>query len=221
MQSRKGFLRPLSGTVILGLIAFLLTGAIVLLPQSLAQIKPSHERHLLLEYFVTFIGLGLFFVFFRLYRVHRTNSFLISLLGLVSFVAFQILQLATTPGFNEVSWVPTSANLSLGFELAARSVFSLHFLIAIFFWTRRPAYATFKSKSIFCMGSFLVLFTMGGILFSNFQPLFLLSGELTLLTKGIEIGTAALFLAVTVMLLRGYFKQKQAIYFGQQWPLSP
>ncbi|MCH8871486.1 response regulator [candidate division KSB1 bacterium] len=213
MQSRKVFLTPFSGTVILGLTVLLLTAAMAFLPQTFAKIKPSFERHVLLEYFVTFLGMGLFFVFLRQYRINRTNSFLVFLMGLFSFVIFQILQLATTPGFYEVPWLPTSANLSLGFDLAARSVFSLHFLFTIFFWARLLNDSAFKRKFIFYLGSFFLLFGGCGYLFSNFSPIFLLNGELTLLTKGIEIGTASLFFAGAVLLIRRYVKENQPIYF--------
>ena len=127
MQSRRVFLAPFSGTVILGLTVLLLVINIAFSPQIFANANLSIERHILLECFVTFIGLGLFFLFLRQYWLNRINSFLFLSLGHFSFVIFQMLQIGTTPGFHDLPWLLTSTNLSVGFDVSARAVFSLHF----------------------------------------------------------------------------------------------
>jgi len=213
MQSRKVFLVPVSGTAILALIVLLLILNIVFSPPIFANTKLSIERHILLEYFVTFIGLGLFFLFFRQYWINRINSFLFFSLGYFSFVIFQMLQIGATPGFHDLPWLLTSTNLSIGFDVSARGVFALHFLFAIFFWNKIFNDRAFKNKIAFYLLSFLFLFGISGYLFSDFSPIFFLGGKITLLTKQLEIGTASLFFVAAVLLIRRFFKENQPIYF--------
>ena len=99
MQSRKVFLAPFSGTAILAVPVLLLILNIVFQPEIFANTKLSIERHILLEYFVTFIGLGLFFLFLRQYWINRINSFLFFSLGYFSFVVFKCCKLARRLGF--------------------------------------------------------------------------------------------------------------------------
>ncbi|MFQ5675309.1 MAG: PAS domain S-box protein, partial [bacterium] len=213
MQSRKLFLTPLSGLIFSGLLAAMLTWLFTVAPKLFPNLETSVERHLLLESFVTLIGLGLLFAFFHYFRGNPRNSALLLALGFLSFSAIQSVQILTGTGFAAPSLLPISVNVSLGLDLLARLLFSLHFLVAIVFLVGLMNDSAIKKKIALASGSFVLLVSGAACLLSPWRPNFVVGGQLTALTKGLEMSVAIMLGAVGVLLIREFARTKRNLYF--------
>jgi PAS domain S-box-containing protein len=171
------------------------------------------ERHALLEYFVAYLGICLFLICQRRFHLQYTKDFLFFALGFLSFVILQVFQNVAYPGFHDVSFLPTSDNAGLGFDLAARIVFAMFFFVGIFYenkTTRRPSS---RSVILTYLGSLFLVAVIVIYLFMFLPPVFFVNGETTILKSRLDLFAAFLLFVAALFLMRRYLKDGYAIYY--------
>ncbi len=213
MNSRKTFFSPFASLLLIGILVAIFTALIHFLSRQSLNTNYSPERHALLEYFVVYICICLFFICLRRFHLQRTKEFLFFGLGFLTFVIFQIFQIIAMPGFHDPAWLPASINLGLGFDVAARILFSIYFLAGILYSKKPLLHTTFRSiLMIYINAIAFVVFIV--IYFINFLPDILYVNEhTTLLKKGLDGFAAFLMLLSVIFLIRRFFKDNRTIYF--------
>ncbi|MFQ5772258.1 MAG: MASE3 domain-containing protein, partial [bacterium] len=213
MPSRKPLFSPAVRLIATGVLVIILTICIPIISRIVLHTEYAPERHALLEYFVAYIGICLLFICLRRFHLQRNRAFLFFGLGFLTFVVFQLCQNLAYPGFNDVAWIPTSIHAGIGFDVAARIVFSVYFLLGILNVNKllpRPAFR----KIILIYLSTLVFILIIIVYNFNFLPSVLFVNEqTTLFKKGLD-GLAALVLFVAAILaLRQFYKEARTMYF--------
>ncbi len=212
MAPRGKFAAPVS----LSIIGASVLALIVLTPLvSGVRLRIAHtpQGHAFLEYFVAYLAICLFFICLRRFLLQNTKEFLFFGLGFLSFVVFQIFQNLFFPGFHNFSWVRSSLNLGLAFELTARVAFSLLFLFGILNADRPFVQPTLRNVGLIFLNSLTLVLFVGILFYSFLPPLFYSQGQATILKKGLDIFCALVMLFSAGFLLRVYLKNRHAIYF--------
>ncbi|MFQ5603163.1 MAG: PAS domain S-box protein [bacterium] len=213
MPSRKSFFSPIVSYFAIGLIVVILTYLIPIISGLAQNQKYLPERHALLEYFVAYIGICLFFICLRRFHLQRTKEFLFFGLAFLTFVIFQIFQSFAFPGFHDIAWLPPSVNTGLAFEIIGRMLFSVYFLIGIFNINKPMLQPTFRNISLIYLNALAFVFFIVVSLFNFLPPILYQQDHTTLLKKGLDLFSACLIFCAAAMLLWRFHKDRRALYF--------
>jgi PAS domain S-box-containing protein len=171
------------------------------------------ERHLFVEYVVTYIAIGLFLICLRRFHVSRTKEFLFLGLGCLTFVTFQVLQNIAVAGFHGVAWLTPSLNRAVAFDISARLSFSLFFLLAVLNINLPLAQPSIRTTLLIYLNVLTVVLFGGLLIFIFSPPILMVQDHATLLKKGLDLFSAGLLLAAFALLFRQFWKNPQTIYF--------
>ena len=171
------------------------------------------ERHALLEYFVAYLGVCLFFICQRRFQLQNTKEFLFFALGFLSFVIFEVFQNLAHPGFHDVFFLPTSENIGIGFDVSARISFSIFFLIGIININKTPKRPSSRNIIFVYLSSLLLVLLITIYLFSFLPPVLFVDGHTTSLKSGMDIFAAFLLFVAALFLIRRYIQGGLTLYF--------
>ncbi|MFQ5707512.1 MAG: PAS domain S-box protein [bacterium] len=180
----------------------------------LAKSSEFHpERHGLVEYFVAFLAVCLFLLYLRRFYLQFKQEYLFLGLGFLVFVVFQLWQNFTFPGFHNISWLPASKNIALGFDSSARLFFALYLLVGastVNKFNNRPSVSLIRYTYLSSI-AVVVLVTVSVLLF--LPPVFFANEQTTMVKKSLDFLGAAVFFVAFLLLIRRYLKLKVTFYF--------
>ncbi|MFQ5823165.1 MAG: PAS domain S-box protein [bacterium] len=213
MKSWKISFTPLARLFFTGILVIIFIAIIPYISRLPVNTDYFPERHALLEYFVAYLGLCLFIICQRRFHLQYTKDFLFFALGFLSLVIFQVLQNTAFPGFHDLAWLPASENIGIGFDLAARIIFPIFFLIGILYvnkTTKRPS--SRNVILIYLSAVLIVIFVIIYLYFFLPQVLYV-DEHTTSLKKRLDFFAAFLLLVASIFLIKRYLKDGFNIYY--------
>ncbi|MFQ5864529.1 MAG: PAS domain S-box protein [bacterium] len=213
MNLQKVTFASLARLAALGILVIILTGLIPVITRIHLNVEYSPERHALLEYFVAYLGICLFLICQRRYFLQHSRDFLFFALGFLSLVIFQILQNLAFPGFHDFAGLPMSVNAAIGFDLAARIIFPIFFLIGIFYVNKTTARPSTRNVSLIYLSALFTVFLVAAYVYFFLPQVLYVSEHATYLKKALDIFAAVLLGVASVFLITRYLKGRYDIYF--------
>ncbi|NIR49280.1 PAS domain S-box protein [candidate division KSB1 bacterium] len=213
MPPRKGFLTPKIGLFLIGVLVLGLTALTPFISSFSISTNSLPESHALLEYFVAYIGICLFFICLRRFHLQRTKDFLFWGLGFLTFVLLQIFQSLAYPGFHDFTWMRGSDNIGIAFDITARIAFSIYFLIGIVNIKKRLVQPSFSNILLIYLNAVAFVLFLVVTYFNVLPEILYVNGAPTAVKKGLEIFSAGLILAAAILLIRRIYRENQTIYF--------